>query len=535
VSAHRLSHPHGILLDRERPLNARLDGAALSGVDGDTVMSAWLAGGRHALTRSPVMGRPRGPRTLAGVDGDLLVRADGGDPQPADRWPLREGLTAETLAGPLARGGLARMAERFGERKSAGIAPPQEAPDAAEALDAEVAVLGGGPAGLAAAEQAAACGVRVLVIDEQPQLGGSLLTGRWGVEPGRGADEARRLRAALSGRDGVRLLTRARCLGWSADAGLTVVRGTQTYRVRAQRLVVATGALEQPMVFRGNDLPGIMTGTGVQRALRLWGVAPGTRAVVCTVNPQGYATALDLADAGVEVAAVLDLNEDHYDGPERRACEHRGMRVMPGHTVYEARAGRSGRHLGSVVIDALADHEGDVSHATERVSCDLLAVSVGTAPRGEIPAQAGAARINDTYWGTLLVEDVPEGMHLAGALTGAHALDDVLADGRCAGWDAARAAGGTMGERPEPPTGSRPLVDHPWPIFPHPKGREFVDFDADVTVAEVRRAAAEGGGLDAVGRVTGLGTGFSRGCLSELNALRLAARARGESSGGQVL
>jgi len=535
VSAHRLDTPYGRRLDRGRTVRARLDDIAVAGFPGDTVLSACLAGDRRVLARSPVLGRPRGPLTLAGVEGDLLVRANGGAPVPADRLPLSDGLTARTVSGPPARGGLAGMAKRLGGAAAAGVVAPDVVPEHLETLDADVAVLGGGPAGLAAAEQAAASGVRVLVIDEQAELGGSLRTGRWGVEPGRGPEEAGRLLAALDQHANVRLLAGARCLGWSADAGLTVVQGAQGYRVRARRHVVATGALEQPMVFRGNDLPGIMTGTAVQRALRLWGVAPGTRAVVCTVNPQGYAAALDLDDAGVDVAAVLDLNEDHDEGPERRACEHRGLRVMPGHTVYEARAGRGGPHLGSVVIDALADHEGDVSHATERVTCDLMVMSVGTAPRAEVPAQAGATRVNDTYWGTLLVEEVPEGMHIAGALTGAHELVDVLADGRCAGWDAARAAGGSAGSRPEPPAGSRPLVDYPWPIFPHPKGREFVDRDADVTVADVRRAATEGGGLDAVRRATGLGSGFSRGCLSELNALRIAARARGESSGGQML
>ncbi|SDG37442.1 sarcosine oxidase subunit alpha [Limimonas halophila] len=537
MTTHRLPHPHGVLLDRDRPMGGQLDGAPVAGVDGDTLMSALLAHGRHAIARSPVYGRPRGPVTLAGVEGNLLVRAGDGAPQPADGMRLTDGLTAATVSGPPARGGVAGLAQRLrggspsGSVTTAGELPAGEAHE----LHPDVAVLGGGPAGLAAAEEAAASGAGVLVIDEQPRLGGSLVTGRWGIEPGRGGDEARRLRAALSQRDNVRLLTGARCLGWSADAGLTAVRGGQPYRVRARQLVVATGVLEQPMVFRNNDLPGIMTGTAVQRALRLWGVAPGTRAVVCTVNPQGYAAALDLADAGVEVAAVLDLNEDHFDGPERRACEHRGMRVMPGHTVYEARAGRAGRHLGAVVIDALADHEGDVSHATERVACDLMVMSVGTAPRADIPAQAGATRINDTYHGTLLVEDVPAGMHLAGGLNGAHDLNDVLADGRRAGWAAAKALGAKVGPRPDDPTGPRPLVDYPWPIFPHPKGREFVDRDADVTVADVRRAAAEGADLDAVRRATGLGTGWSRGALSALNALRLAARARGESSGGQVL
>jgi sarcosine oxidase subunit alpha len=126
-------------------------------------------------------------------------------------------------------------------------------------------------------------------------------------------------------------------------------------------------------------------------------------------------------------------------------------------------------------------------------------------------------------------------MHLAGGLNGAHDLNDVLADGRRAGWAAAKAVGANVGPQPDEPTGPRPLVDHPWPIFPHPKGGEFVDRDADVTVADVRRAVGAEADLDAVRRATGLGTGWSRGALSALNALRLAARARGESSGGQVL
>jgi len=230
---------------------------------------------------------------------------------------------------------------------------------------------------------------------------------------------------------------------------------------------------------------------------------------------------------------VLDLNEDHFDCPERRACETRGLRIMPGHTVHAANPDGTGTRLGSVVVDALADHEGDVSFATETLRCDLLAMSVGTAPLGNLPAQAGASLISDTYTGTFLVEDVPPRLHLAGGLTGAHDLDHLQAGGRHAGWAAAKAAGAPVGGNPGAPERERRLVDHPWPIFPHHKGGEIVDRDADLTVADVR-AAAEAGFAhpELLKRATGAASGASQGRVSALHALRIAARAAGHASGG---
>ena len=138
------------------------------------------------------------------------------------------------------------------------------------------------------------------------------------------------------------VLTSATCTGLFADNWLAVVHGNRLTKLRAKAVVLATGCVEQPMVFRNNDLPGVMLASAVQRLMRLWGVAPGRQAVVATANPQGYAAALDLLDAGVALQAVLDLRPEPAPCAARDELIGRGVRVRDGWTVVEALPGRAG-------------------------------------------------------------------------------------------------------------------------------------------------------------------------------------------------
>src|SRR5699024_10222732 len=159
-------------------------------------------------------------------------------------------------------------------------------------LHCDVLVVGAGPAGMAAARTAAAAGAEVVLVDAEPETGGALTYGRYPAETlGRLRDDLREA--------GVRLLTEATCDGWYADNFLPVMQGDRLYRVRAAEVVVATGTQEQPLVFRNNDLPGIVTSSAAQRLMRHYAVRPGRRAVIFAGTPHGAAAALDLHEAGV--------------------------------------------------------------------------------------------------------------------------------------------------------------------------------------------------------------------------------------------
>src|SRR5690606_30495050 len=148
----------------------------------------------------------------------------------------------------------------------------------------------------------------------------------------------------------IRVLEEATCNAWFADNWLPVIRGRRFYKLRAGQVVIATGSLEQPAVFRNNDLPGVMMGPAAQRLIRLYGVRPGRKAVVLTANADGYGVALDLADAGVEVKAIADLRPQPGDSAMERAARQRGLEILPGHTVAEAVPGLGKLHVNGALV-----------------------------------------------------------------------------------------------------------------------------------------------------------------------------------------
>jgi len=566
MTAYRLPAPYGRFLDRDREIAFTFEGARYQGFGGDTLMSALMASGRHLVSRSFKYHRPRGPITLAGLDCNTYVQ-HGSEPNAlADRLGLYDGLTAtaQNVNGSLDQDrdawiqrvskflpvgfyykafykpkGVWNHWEKF-VRAKAGLgvvdrATPHDDHDKAY-MFADVAVIGGGAAGLAAAMEAAHAGCEVLLIDDQPRLGGALNYARFDGDPERGPLEAQRLLSELEGDPNVTLLTDARLTGWFADNWLSVIRGNRLIKLRAKQVVLATGALEQPMVFHNNDLPGIVTGSAAQRAIHLWAVKPGQRAVVATGNRQGYEAALDLHDAGVEVAAILDLNREAVDCPARHAAEKRGLKVLANHAVWEAHADATGKRLGSVVPAKIVA-QGEVGPATgEPLACDLLAVSVGWSPLAQPLCHVGGRLVYDDDLAALRIDHVSEGAQVAGAVNGAHDLTAVLAEGRRAGWAAARAAGAEVGEQPPAPEYRGEKVNHPWPIFPHPKGKDFVDIDEDQTVQDIHNAIADGfEHVELMKRYTTVGMGPSQGRTSALNAVRITARANGATAGGTTV
>ncbi len=203
-------------------------------------------------------------------------------------------------------------------------------------LFSDVIVIGGGPAGMSAAVAAAKAGAEVILVDENPILGGALNYARFDAAGEAGARERRRLVESVAAQDGIQVMTGTVANGWFADNFVALIRGNRMFKVRAREVVLATGAMEQPLVFRNNDLPRVMMGTAAQRLIRLYGVRPGTRAVVATANDDGYGVALDLADAGVQIGAIADLRAEPDAGEMAAAAKATGMRVETGCTISSA-------------------------------------------------------------------------------------------------------------------------------------------------------------------------------------------------------
>ena len=556
----RLPAPAGLLVDRSRLLRFTFEDRRYEAFQGDSIASALCAHDRWVLSRSFKYHRPRGVLTMAGQDANTLVQLDGEPNVLADREPLRDGLRVrgQNYGGSLEHDRRAwlgrvdrvlpvgfyykafykprgawrrweRVIRDYGGLGEVSLETPHGYYDKAYAF-CDVVVVGGGPAGMRAALQAASQGSEVILIDENPVLGGALAYARFDGGGAEGEALRRRLVAEIDAAPNVEVLTDAVANGLYADNWLAVLHGNRLIKLRAKSVVIASGAMEQPAVFRNNDLPGVMLGSAAQRLIRLYGVRPGRRAVILAANDAGYGVALDLLDAGAEVGAVIDPRAI-AGGPLADAVIAREVPVMTGRIVAEAVAGPGNAHVTGVHVAAIEQH-GAMADVVARIDCDLLCASTGYVPAAQLLSHAGAQVAYDHGLATFAVTAIPPGVHAAGSVIGRHRLDSVQADGVRAGWAAAVAAGFNTGTAPPP--ADPPETEghnHRWPIFPHPRGKDFVDFDEDIEVHDLRDAAADGyAHLELMKRYSTLGMGPSQGRHSALPGVLLAAEATGREA-----
>jgi len=558
----RLPPSPGERLDRSRTIAFSFEGQLVEGYAGDTIASALAASGRWVLSRSFKYRRPRGILTMAGHDANTLVQLPDEPNVLADLRPIAPGMTVmgQNYDGSLDhdRGAWIERFDRFMPvgfyykafyrprgawkfwesiiRRRAGLGkvnpqPPHGSYDKAYGWH-DVVVVGGGPAGMAAAIAAATAGADVLLVDENPTLGGSLTYARFDADGEEGSRICTELIAAIEDADNISCMTGATCQGWFADNWLAVTRDNRLFKIRAREIVIATGSIEQPVVFRNNDMPGIMQGSAAQRLIRQFGVRPGRRAVVVTANSDGYGVALDLRDAGVDVAAIVDLREAVPDCAMSAAAQDAGVRVMAEHTVWEGRPGPGKHHVAGAVIAKITGR-GECAGARTVVACDLLCMSPGYAPAAQLACHAGAKLAYDPTSHMLSVTGVPKHMAIAGSAAGTFELGAVIASGRHAGWRAARVLGLDPGVEPViPGDGGASHRSHEWPIFRHPKGKEFVDFDEDLQIKDIFDAVAEGyDHLELLKRYSTAGMGPSQGRHSAVTTARLFAAATGVEIG----
>jgi sarcosine oxidase subunit alpha len=316
------------------------------------------------------------------------------------------------------------------------------------------------------------------------------------------------------------------CNGWYADNWLPVIQGRRLYKVRASETIMCAGALEQHAVFRNNDLPGIMMSGAAQRLMHLYGVRPGKTAVILAGNNNAYGVALDLLDAGVNVKLIVELRKNpRYDDIARSAIA-RDVDVKTGHAVYEALSGPKKNHLGSVdvreiVADGICATQGKI------IDCDLLCMAVGYTPTYQLVCQAGGQLSYDDNTSSFTLTNLPNSCQIAGSVSGTWDIDRVIAEARRAGTIAGNAVGATKqpvaDAQPENDTDS---INFPWPIFPHPDGKEFVDFDEDLQIADIVNAVRDGyEHVQLVKRYSTCGMGPSQGRHSALATARLVAKA----------
>jgi sarcosine oxidase subunit alpha len=561
-------------IDRARPLRFVFDGASYVGCAGDTLASALIANGVHLVARSFKLHRPRGLLSLGPEEPNAIVALDAGEGRvtPNARaaqielyeglkassqnvWPSREwdalslvGLFADFMPAGFyhktfmqPKGAWARLYEPA-IRWVAGLGVAPKAPDrdhyAFEYAHCDVAVIGGGPAGLAAALSAARAGARVILFDDQAEFGGSLLNETKARIDG--ADASVWLAATLAelaATPRVTLLPRTQAFGLyaqnfiGAEQRLTDhlaapdprLPRERLWQARAKRIVLATGAFERPLVFPDNDRPGIMLAEAARTLVTRYGVKPGARVVVATAHDSGYRAALDLAAAGIEIAMIADLRPG-ADGALPQAARHAGLRVETNSAIVGSYGARRVTH--AVIAKRWAD---GAPSAGEPIACDLVAMSGGWTANVALHAQARGRIAFDETAQCFLPAAPAAGRRSAGACRGAFSLADALADGFAAG------AGAVDAAPPQPPRvegaaaaagGVLALVIGGAAKRP---GKAFVDFHNDVTARDIALAAREGmRSIEHIKRFTTAGMGADQGKATNLNVLAVAANALGK-------
>ena len=550
--SHRLRPGPWESIDRKHPIGFWLDGRDAEGFVGDTVASAMAAAGVVVTGRSFKYHRPRGLFCLTGACANCLVRIDGVPNLRACQTQLKNGMRVERQNGiPSVDFDLARGVDRFSFlfpagfyykafyrprfmwplaepfiRQVAGLGTPPSEGAVDHHYDAvnfhpDVLVVGGGPAGLGAAIESATAGAKTMLVEAEPALGGRLrASGRLIRDAEHDVDLPGHALApkleAEAARAGVDLRPSTTAFGVFEYNLIAAAGPIGLLRIRPRQTVIATGGLEQPLLFGNSDLPGIMLAGAAERLVNLFRVLPGTRAVVLTGSERGYEVARTLLEAGAHVT-VLDWRAGS-PGPEANAATGRGA------VVHKAAVATTA--LGSARVKGL---RAQVSGSQRRFDCDLIVIAGQIVPASGLLSQAGAAVPYDQSQMAFVPSVLPESFHAAGSVLGDSEPGESLVKGRIAGLAAAAAAvGASVSSRRDSLSKLVGGLNHvPFVRPPEIKGagKTFACLCMDVTTKEMEQSVAEGfDSIELLKRYTALGMGPCQGKSCLAGCVRYAAK-----------
>ncbi len=571
--------PAGGRVDHDQPLTFRFNGRSLPGLQGDTLASALLANDVRIVGRSFKYHRPRGIVGSGAEEPNAILQIGTGattlPDQRATQVALYQGLEARTIncwPGPgfdlmavtgwfsrllpagfyyktfmWPRSFWPRYEARIRNAAGLGLAPLQPDPDRYDKINnhCDVLVVGAGPAGLAAAVAAGRSGARVMLVDEQEEPGGSLLAGQGLIESAPSAEWLQQMLAELAAMPEVRVLPRATAFGYYDHNFLAVAERLtdhlpagagsgprqRLWRIRAAQVVLATGAIERPLVFANNDRPGVMLASAVSTYVNRYAVVPGQQAVVFTNNDSAYQTVLDLLAVGVSVNAAVDVRPEPA-GTLVDRVRAAGVAVLGGQAVVDA---QGGRRLEGVRLMKLSADGRQLRGGLHGIVCDLLAMSGGWSPVVHLHAQSGGRPRFDEQQACFVPGVSVQRECSAGSGNGTWTLRDCVDEGFQAGLTAATDAGcrAAPGWRPAlaEPTVGQPLMPCwrvPVPQVGH-GGKQFVDYQNDTTAADIALAAREGyRSIEHVKRYTALGFGTDQGKLGNINGMAILAETLGQ-------
>lgn len=555
-------------IDRSQQQTFTFDGRKLSGFAGDTLASALLADGRTLFGRSFKYHRPRGLMSVGSEEPNALVTLTGAfthepnaratmvevfeglNASSQNRWPSLsvDLLSANQIAGPMLQAGFyyktfmgpTRKAWRFYERfirRAAGLgkAAQKPDPDRYEKTNsfADLLVVGGGLAGLTAALKAAEKGARVILVDEHAELGG------YHRGDPREQDTINSLLERIQAFDNARILPRTTCIGQydggtfgliervtahnPADAGFAPCERYHVLRVR--HAILATGAIERPLVFPGNDTPGVMLADAIRAYALRFGVSAGKNVVLFTSHDGAYRQLSALQDMGVPISAIVDTRTTISDIALAQVAAT-GMQLITGHTVTRVHGYHGIKRISIAPFDP---YTSKVNGKERPLECDCLGMSGGWTPSIHLTSQMGGVPQWDDTLHTVLPGTSNGTWSVCGSVAGYFDRDDAISSAESTAEQVLRKLSFSRARKTvtQPERLDVLNVGPVWSIKGS-SGKAFVDFQHDVTADDISLAHQEGFlSVEHLKRYTTLGMGTDQGKLSNINGLALMAEARG--------
>ncbi|GBC75426.1 Sarcosine oxidase subunit alpha [archaeon HR06] len=452
------------VINRGKKVRFWFNGKSYEAYEGDTIASALYSAGKYIFSRSFKYHRARGLLCLSGRCPNCLVEVDGQPNIPACITLVKDGMRIKGQnAWPSLETDFLNIIDKFSKflpvgfyyknfinpsiwklirpiiRKVAGIGKVNTNFKGGDFehiyKHKDVVIIGGGPAGLSAALELAKRGINLLLVDEQDELGGNLrydmdeynIEGFKGL---RGYEIAKKLSSDLKNNPNVEILSNAICFGIYEDNLVGIAQNNRLIKVRAKKIIVATGSFERPMAFKNNDLPGIFFGSAIRKLINLYSVKPGEKILIVTSNDYGYKVAQDVLNSGLKLVAVVDGREDLNNNEYVTNLKYKGIKILNPYTIISALGKK--RVKGAII--AKLDKDGKVISGTEEsIDCDTISLSIGFETDTNLLAQAGCKlRFSEELNEKITVEYI-NGVYSAGEVNGYHDLGISILQGRIAG------------------------------------------------------------------------------------------------------
>ena len=558
-------------INRDKKISFKFNGKKYFGYEGDTLASALLANGIHLVGRSYKYHRPRG-FIGAGVDEPnakvQLYNGDETEPNAvATEVELVEGLVAKSQnCWPSVSFDVGAINNLFNKflpagfyyktfmwpknfwykiyepiiRKAAGLGVASLKPDPDRYEHkyeyCDVLVAGSGPSGLASALAAAKNGARVILAEDKPRFGGSLLSDEVTIGNKKGKDWADETIIKLKSMSNVIVKNRSQVFGYYDHNMMVMFERTKDHiqnpnqfmprqrlwYIRAKEVIVSTGSIERPLVFGNNDRPGIMLASAAKEYIKVYGVLVGKKPIIFTNNDSAYDVAIEFKKNGID-PLVVDTRINSESSVVKEA-KNLNINIKFSHGVVNS---KGYLRVNSATIGKLSSDKSSYEHF-ENVPCDCICVSGNWTPSVHLSSQSGNKLKFNEKISAFIPNQSCQNESSIGSANGSFTLKQSLEDGFNKGYELSNNITRKNSKSPTPTSNERNYGQHDkfW-CMPLPKNKHykrFVDFQNDVAVSDIELAVREGfRSIEHVKRYTTLGMATDQGKTSNLNGLQLVS------------